>query len=43
MDRNGTCGDGQRIGFHCILVSMYLVPSPYLYFLIAFGFYSRFL
>jgi hypothetical protein len=43
MDWKGTGGLGQTIGFHCISVSMYLVPSPSLCFLIAFGFTRDFL
>jgi hypothetical protein len=37
MDSKGKGELGQRQGFHCILVSMYLVPSHYLCFLIVFG------
>jgi hypothetical protein len=42
MDSKEKGGLGQIRGFHCILVSMYLVPSHYLCFLIAFGFTCNF-
>jgi hypothetical protein len=42
MDCKGKGGLGQRKGFHCISVSMYLVPSHYLCFPIAFGFTCNF-
>jgi hypothetical protein len=42
MDWKGKGGLGQRRGFHCIPVSIYLVPSHYPYFLIALGFTCNF-
>ena len=43
MDWKGTGGLGQRRGFHCILVSMYPVPSNYLSFSHWPSFYLQFL